>query len=187
MKSRTSLCSTSRKCSAMVRPDRATRIRTPGTHSSGRKERRFVGDTAIPHFTPEVVTLTATLADAGEDGVPLYSMATLWISSWIRTVLPTPAPPNRPIFPPFGYGYEQIDDLDFVLENLDSRVLLVKRGSVSVNAFVRALPGNGFAAVDGLAQHGEHSAERVSLPGLQWFCPGPQPHTEGKAARCLKA
>ena len=28
----------------------------------------------------------------------------MFISSWIRTVLPTPAPPNRPILPPFKYG-----------------------------------------------------------------------------------
>ena len=27
---------------------------------------------------------------------------TVWISSWISTVLPTPAPPNRPILPPFA-------------------------------------------------------------------------------------
>ncbi len=31
-------------------------------------------------------------------------VAMLLISSMIRTVLPTPAPPNRPILPPFGYG-----------------------------------------------------------------------------------
>jgi hypothetical protein len=28
----------------------------------------------------------------------------LLISSWMRTVLPTPAPPNRPVLPPFVYG-----------------------------------------------------------------------------------
>ena len=28
----------------------------------------------------------------------------LWISSWISTVLPTPAPPKRPILPPRTYG-----------------------------------------------------------------------------------
>ncbi len=28
----------------------------------------------------------------------------MFISSCIRTVFPTPAPPNRPIFPPFRYG-----------------------------------------------------------------------------------
>ena len=31
-------------------------------------------------------------------------MATLWISSWMRTVLPTPAPPNRPTLPPRTNG-----------------------------------------------------------------------------------
>ena len=28
----------------------------------------------------------------------------LLINSWINTVLPTPAPPNKPILPPFEYG-----------------------------------------------------------------------------------
>ncbi len=28
----------------------------------------------------------------------------LLINSWINTVLPTPAPPNRPILPPLMYG-----------------------------------------------------------------------------------
>ncbi len=28
----------------------------------------------------------------------------LLINSWINTVLPTPAPPNRPILPPLIYG-----------------------------------------------------------------------------------
>lgn len=28
----------------------------------------------------------------------------LLISSWINTVLPTPAPPNKPILPPLMYG-----------------------------------------------------------------------------------
>ena len=31
-------------------------------------------------------------------------MATLLMSSWIMTVLPTPAPPKRPVLPPFVYG-----------------------------------------------------------------------------------
>ena len=36
--------------------------------------------------------------------MPLCSLAMLLISSWMRTVLPTPAPPNKPIFPPLAYG-----------------------------------------------------------------------------------
>ncbi len=35
---------------------------------------------------------------------PPCSLARLWISSWMRTVLPTPAPPNRPTLPPLAYG-----------------------------------------------------------------------------------
>ena len=35
---------------------------------------------------------------------PPWSWATRWIISWISTVLPTPAPPNRPILPPWTYG-----------------------------------------------------------------------------------
>ena len=33
---------------------------------------------------------------------PPCSVAMLWISSWIKTVLPTPAPPNSPTLPPFA-------------------------------------------------------------------------------------
>ena len=35
---------------------------------------------------------------------PPCSCATLWISSWISTVLPRPAPPNSPTFPPWMNG-----------------------------------------------------------------------------------
>ena len=35
---------------------------------------------------------------------PPCCCARLWISSWIRTVLPTPAPPNSPTLPPLMYG-----------------------------------------------------------------------------------
>ena len=36
--------------------------------------------------------------------VPENSRAIRVIISWMSTVLPTPAPPNRPIFPPLTYG-----------------------------------------------------------------------------------
>ena len=35
---------------------------------------------------------------------PPCPFAILFISSIIKTVLPTPAPPNKPIFPPLEYG-----------------------------------------------------------------------------------
>jgi hypothetical protein len=35
---------------------------------------------------------------------PPFSTAVMRISSWMSTVLPTPAPPNRPILPPLANG-----------------------------------------------------------------------------------
>ena len=35
---------------------------------------------------------------------PLWPLAMLFMSSWMSTVLPTPAPPKRPILPPLAYG-----------------------------------------------------------------------------------
>ncbi len=40
------------------------------------------------------------------------------ISSWMMTVLPRPAPPNRPVLPPRTNGRQQVDDLDAGLEDL---------------------------------------------------------------------
>ena len=60
----------SRKYSAMVSPDRATRIRTPGDSFIWPKTRAVLSDdAAFPHFVPEVVALPAALADAGKDGI----------------------------------------------------------------------------------------------------------------------
>ena len=53
--------------------------------------------------------------------------ATRWIISWMSTVLPTPAPPNRPILPPLTYGVEQVDDLDAGPEDLGLGLELVER------------------------------------------------------------
>ncbi len=36
--------------------------------------------------------------------LPPWPLATLLMSSWMTTVLPTPAPPKRPILPPFTNG-----------------------------------------------------------------------------------
>jgi hypothetical protein len=36
--------------------------------------------------------------------MPPWCLAMLWISSWMSTVLPTPAPPKSPVLPPLVYG-----------------------------------------------------------------------------------
>ena len=67
-------------------------------------ERDLVEHARLLHLEVEVVALAGALADAGEDRDAACAFATLWISSMIVTVLPTPAPPKRPTLPPLMYG-----------------------------------------------------------------------------------
>ena len=79
--------------------------------------------------------------------------AMLWISSWIRTVLPVPAPPKRPILPPFTYGAIRSTTLRPV-----SKISTVGESSRNVGGSrwidqrSTSLPA-GFLVVDRLADH----------------------------------
>ena len=73
---------------------------------------RVVDDAGLGHLQEQVVALAGPLAHPGEHRDAAEFLATRRIISWMSTVLPTPAPPNRPIFPPCTYGVEQVDDLD---------------------------------------------------------------------------
>ena len=56
-----------------------------------------------PNIDPRPDNLVIEVAQhLGENSVRCFAM--LLMSSRMTTVLPTPAPPNNPIFPPFGYG-----------------------------------------------------------------------------------
>ena len=89
----------------MVSPVSATRIRAPGGS--------FIcpNTKAVFSRTPDsFISVQRSLPSRERSPTPVKieyppcSVAIFWISSWIRTVLPTPAPPNRPILPPFAYG-----------------------------------------------------------------------------------
>jgi hypothetical protein len=73
-------------------------------------DQRGLGDDGLAglerllHLEVEVVALAGALADAGEQDTPPCALATLLMSSMMRTVLPTPAPPKRPILPPLLVG-----------------------------------------------------------------------------------
>ena len=105
MNSSTSCFSTSRKYSAMVRADRPTRSRVPGGSSIWPNTR------AVSLMTPDSVisshrslpSRVRSPTPAKQETPPKF-WATRRIISWISTVLPTPAPPNRPILPPRTYG-----------------------------------------------------------------------------------
>ena len=83
------------------------------------------------------------------------------ISSVRMTVLPSPAPPNRPALPPRANGREQVDDLDAGLEQLGLGRELVERGGGSRWIGQRSVRVDRAAAVDRLAEQVEDAAERL--------------------------
>ena len=60
----------------------------------------------------------------------------LRISSWMMTVLPTPAPPNRPILPPLAYGASRSTTLMPVSKISARRLLLLERRRRAVDRAV---------------------------------------------------
>src|ERR687886_527470 len=105
MNSSTSWPPSSRKYSAIVSPERPTRMRAPGGSFICPKTRMVLSSTpdsliSIQRSLPSRVrSPTPQKAES-----PSCSSAMLRINSWMSTVLPTPAPPNRPTFPPLAYG-----------------------------------------------------------------------------------
>merc|ERR1719309_255680 len=111
MKRSTSCPSWSRKYSATVSPVRATRARAPGGSFICPYTRATLEVLSFREMTPPSIiswykslpSLVLSPTPANTE-YPPWALATLLISSMINTVLPTPAPPNRPILPPFTYG-----------------------------------------------------------------------------------
>ena len=105
MKSSTSWLCTSRKYSAIVSADSATRRRVPGGSSIWPKTRAVWPMTPASSISTirSLPSRVRSPTPANTD-TPPWSLATRAIISWMSTVLPTPAPPNRPILPPWTYG-----------------------------------------------------------------------------------
>jgi hypothetical protein len=105
MNRRTSRPSSSRKYSAIVRPVRPTRWRAPGGSFI------WPNTNAVLLMTPDsVISWMRSLPSRDRSPTPANTdtpacwVATLLMSSWMITVLPTPAPPKMPILPPFLNG-----------------------------------------------------------------------------------
>mmetsp|Transcript_4404 Transcript_4404/g.15309 ORF Transcript_4404/g.15309 Transcript_4404/m.15309 type:complete len:205 (+) Transcript_4404:700-1314(+) len=109
----TSCPSKSRKYSAMVRPVRPTRARAPGgsficPYTSVHFDLSFSAPSLMT--PPSIISWYKSLPSRVRSPTPANTekppcaLAMLLMSSMMNTVLPTPAPPKRPIFPPFWYG-----------------------------------------------------------------------------------
>ena len=105
MNRRTSRPSSSRKYSAIVSAVRPTRWRAPGGSFI------WPNTNAVLLMTPDsVISRMRSLPSRDRSPTPANTdtpaclVATLLMSSWMMTVLPTPAPPKIPILPPFLNG-----------------------------------------------------------------------------------
>ena len=89
----------------------------------------------------------------------------LWISSWISTVLPTPAPPKRPILPPRTYGAIRSTTLMPVskISTFGERSSNGRRVAVDRPALGAA--GGALLPVDRVAEHVPEPAERHVADG----------------------
>ncbi len=112
MKSSTSWFWTSRKYSAMVSAASATRRRVPGGSSIWPKTSAVLSSTP-PSSISRMRSLPSRVRSPtpAKTDVPPKFRATRMIISWMSTVLPTPAPPKRPILPPRTYGVSRSSTL----------------------------------------------------------------------------
>ena len=90
---------------------------------------------------------------------PPCSRARFAISSWMRTVLPTPAPPKRPILPPRTYGAIRSTTLIPVSK---TSIFDVSSSNAGGSRWIgqRSAPAGGFLAVDRLAKHVPDPSQR---------------------------
>ena len=99
--SSTSMPRTSRKYSATVSAERAMRRRTPGGSSIWPKiSDAFSSTPDSPISMNRSVPSRVRSPTPANTDTPPWFWATRRIISVMSTVLPTPAPPNRPILPP---------------------------------------------------------------------------------------
>ncbi len=118
-KKRTSCFSTSRKYSATVSPVSPTRRRAPGgsfiwpytsATDDSSKLSSLIRLDSLNSSQRSVPSRVRSPTPANTERPPC-PLAMLLISSMMTTVLPTPAPPKRPILPPFTYGVSRSSTL----------------------------------------------------------------------------
>ena len=89
---------------------------------------------------------------------PPCFMATLWINSRIKTVLPTPAPPNRSNLAALDVWPHQVNDLDAGLKHFESGGLFIQFRRWPVNREIR-FSVDWTELVHRLAENIHHAAE----------------------------
>ena len=124
-------------------------------------QRRLICHAALPHFPPEVIALPAPLTYAGEDGIAVVLHGYVVNQLLDQHGLTHTGAAEQADLAALGIRLQQVDDLDTGLQNLHGGALILKRGRIPVNALAGRFRRERLSAVDGLAQHVEHPAQRL--------------------------
>ena len=119
-----------------------------------------IGDAAGLHLVPEVITLTAALADAGEDRVGRVLHTHVMDQLLDQNGLTDTCAAEEADLTALRVRLQQVDDLDTGLEDLDRGTLVLELRRFPMNDPALIIRGNRRTAVDGLTQHVKHAAER---------------------------
>ena len=115
-------------------------------------------NTGLVHLAPKVAALAGALADAGEDGVAAVLGGHVVDQFLDQHGLADACAAEQTDLAALCIRSQQVDDLDAGLQDLGSRLLLRKAGSLAVDGPVRHIIHRAFA-VDGSAQRVEHTAQ----------------------------
>ena len=116
--------------------------------------------TALVHFVPEVIALTAALADAGEDGIAAVLRCDVVNEFLNEHRFADACAAEQTNLAALWIRLQQVDDLDACLQQFCCRALFRKNRGLAVNFPLRCLTGQGTLAVDGFAQYVKHPAKR---------------------------
>mmetsp|Transcript_9716 Transcript_9716/g.29543 ORF Transcript_9716/g.29543 Transcript_9716/m.29543 type:complete len:828 (-) Transcript_9716:1102-3585(-) len=187
-KSSTSCPSSSRKYSAMARPVRPTRALAPGGSFICPYTRAALDSFPSSLMTPVwIISWYRSLPSRVRSPTPVNTekppcfLAMLLISSIINTVLPTPAPPNSPIFPPRAYGASRSTTLMPVMRMLAVVSWSVKSGAsrwIGYSFFALISPRSSIGSPMTLMMRPRVSrptGTMIGLPVSTTFCPRTSP------------
>ena len=124
-------------------------------------ERDLVDHLRLLHLEQRSLPSRVRSPTPAKTDTPPCSLATLWISSWMSTVLPTPAPPNRPTLPPRTNGAIRSMTLIPVSKISIFAERSLKLGRVAVDRPALDAVGGRGLVVDRLADHVPDAAERL--------------------------
>lgn len=123
-----------------------------------------VDDTSLDHLVVEIVTLTGTLTDTGEDGVTTVGLGNVVDKLLDKHSLTDTGTTEETNLTTTGVRGEEVDDLDTGLENLSLGGLVNERGGLDVDGGnLGALDGS--TLVHGLADDVHDTTESTGADG----------------------